>query len=106
MVPLFMVPAAIGVAGMLVYAVGLPDQQLHARPGRDWRGVQDAHLDDAAKDLGVFNVANVGPRWLAPFAGAALIGGAPKDYEMLCLAAAALTFLGALASLPVNKVRR
>jgi hypothetical protein len=78
MVPLFMVPAAIGVAGMLVYAVGLPDQQLHARPGRDWRGVQDADLDDAAKDLGVFNVADVGPQGLAPFVGAALIGGAPR----------------------------
>jgi MFS family permease len=61
--------------------------------------------EDAAKDLGVFNIANAGPQSLAPFVGAALIGGAAKNYDLLYLTAAALTFLGALAILPVKKVR-
>ncbi|WP_081844388.1 MFS transporter [Cellulomonas sp. URHE0023] len=61
--------------------------------------------DDAAKDLGVFNIANAGPQSLAPFLGAFLIGGAAKNYDLLYLTAAALTFLGALAIVPVKKVK-
>jgi MFS family permease len=61
--------------------------------------------DDCAKDLGVFNIANAGPQSLAPFVGAVLIGGAAKNYDLLYLVAAALTFLGALAIIPVKKVK-
>lgn len=61
--------------------------------------------DDAAKDLGVFNIANAGPQSLAPFVGAVLIGGAAKNYDLLYIAAAVLTFLGALAIMRVKGVR-
>ena len=61
--------------------------------------------ENAAKDLGVFNIANAAPQSLAPFLGAALIGGAAKDYSLLYVVAAALTFLGALAIIPVKKVK-
>jgi MFS family permease len=61
---------------------------------------------DNAKDLGVFNIANAAPQTLAPFLGAALIAlGAGKNYDALYVVAAALTFLGALAIMPVRKVR-
>ena len=54
--------------------------------------------------LVVFNIANAGPQSLAPFVGAFLIGGGAKNDDLLYLAAAALTFVGALAILPVRKV--
>jgi MFS family permease len=60
--------------------------------------------ENSAKDLGVFNIANAAPQSLAPFVGAALIGGAAKNYDLLYLSAAALTFLGACAIIPVKKV--
>jgi MFS family permease len=63
------------------------------------------HPEDNAKDLGVFNIANAGPQSLAPFVGAVLIGGAAKNYDLLYVVAAALTFLGALAIVPVKKVK-
>ncbi len=61
--------------------------------------------EDSAKDLGVFNIANAGPQSLAPFLGAILIGGAAKNYDLLYLTAAALTLVGALAIIPVKKVK-
>jgi hypothetical protein len=60
---------------------------------------------DAAKDLGVFNIANAAPQSLAPFLGALLIAGAAKNYDLLYISAAVLTFLGACAIIPVKKVR-
>jgi MFS family permease len=64
------------------------------------------HPEDNAKDLGVFNIANAAPQTLAPFLGAILLAvGAGKNYNLLYLTAAALTFLGALAIIPVRKVR-
>jgi MFS family permease len=61
--------------------------------------------ENTAKDLGVFNIANAAPQSLAPFLGAALIAGAAKNYSLLYVVAAALTFLGALAIIPVKKVK-
>lgn len=62
--------------------------------------------EDNAKDLGVFNIANAAPQSLAPFLGAVLLGiGAGQNYDLLYIAAAVLTFLGALAIIPVKKVR-
>ena len=64
------------------------------------------HPEDNAKDLGVFNIANAGPQSVAPFLGAGLLAvGAGQNYTLLYLTAAALTFLGALAILPVKKVK-
>jgi len=61
---------------------------------------------DNAKDLGVFNIANAAPQTLAPLLGAALIAiGAGKNYDTLYLTAAALTLIGALAIIPVKKVK-
>lgn len=61
--------------------------------------------DDAAKDLGVFNIANAGPQSVAPFLGALLIAGPAQNYDRLYLGAALLVFLGALAIVPVKKVK-
>jgi MFS family permease len=62
--------------------------------------------DDSAKDLGVFNIANAGPQSLAPLLGAGLLAvGAGQNYNLLYMTAAALTFLGALAIIPVKKVK-
>jgi MFS family permease len=64
------------------------------------------HPEDNAKDLGVFNIANAMPQTLAPFLGAILLAvGAGKNYSLLYISAAILTFLGALAILPVKKVK-
>jgi MFS family permease len=60
---------------------------------------------DSAKDLGVFNIANAAPQSLAPFLGAALIAGAAKNYDLLYIVAAVLTFLGALAIMKVRTVK-
>jgi len=61
--------------------------------------------EDCGKDLGVFNIANAGPQSIAPFIGAALIAGAAKNYDLLYVTAAVLTFLGAVAILPIKKVK-
>jgi hypothetical protein len=64
------------------------------------------HPEDNAKDLGVFNIANAMPQTLAPFLGAILLTvGAGKNYPLLYMTAAVLTFVGALAIIPVRKVR-
>jgi MFS family permease len=63
------------------------------------------HPENNAKDLGVFNIANAMPQTLAPLLGAVLLGvGAGRNYDLLYLTAAVLTFLGALAIIPVKKV--
>lgn len=62
--------------------------------------------DEAAKDLGVFNIALAGPQALAPAVAAALIGtGGGNNYVLMLIGAAVLAFLGALAILPVKAVR-
>jgi MFS family permease len=62
--------------------------------------------DDAAKDLGVLNIANAGPQTLAPAIGAVLIGTAGgHNYGLLLGIAAAVAVVGALAIVPVRKVR-
>jgi MFS family permease len=64
------------------------------------------HPEDNAKDLGVFNIANAAPQSLAPFLGATLLTvGAGQNYTLLYSTAAVLTLLGALAILPVKKVK-
>jgi MFS family permease len=61
--------------------------------------------EDSAKDLGVFNIANAAPQSLAPALGAVLIGIGTKNYDLLYATAGVLTFLGALAIIPIRKVK-
>jgi len=60
--------------------------------------------EDAARDMGVLNVANAGPQIVAPFVASAVvsIGG---GYTPLFLVAAVLSVLGALAVRPIRSVR-
>ncbi|WP_282692690.1 MFS transporter [Streptomyces sp. CC208A] len=60
--------------------------------------------EDAARDMGVLNIANAGPQIVAPFVASAVvsIGG---GYTPLFLLAAALSVLGALAVRPIRSVR-
>ncbi|WP_053725351.1 MFS transporter [Streptomyces sp. WM6378] len=60
--------------------------------------------EDAARDMGVLNVANAGPQIVAPFA-ASLIVTVSGGYTALFLAGAALSVLGALAVRPIRSVR-
>ncbi|MFH9738858.1 MFS transporter [Streptomyces roseolus] len=59
--------------------------------------------EDAARDMGVLNIANAGPQIVAPFVASAVvsIGG----YTPLFLVAAVLSVLGALAVRPIRSVR-
>lgn len=62
--------------------------------------------EDSAKDLGVFNIAMAGPQVLAPGAAALILGlGSGTDYDLMLTVAAGIAVLGALAILPVKKVR-
>ncbi len=59
--------------------------------------------EDAARDMGVLNIANAGPQIVAPFIASVIVsvGG----YTTLFLVAAALAVLGALAVRPIRSVR-
>nr|WP_244282895.1 MFS transporter [Streptomyces flavidovirens] len=60
--------------------------------------------EDAARDMGVLNIANAGPQIIAPFVASAVVtvlGG----YTPLFLVGGALSLLGALAILPIRGVR-
>ena len=62
--------------------------------------------DEAAKDLGVFNIALAVPQAIAPALGAALIGiGAGQNYDLMLTIATVCGILGAVAILPVKGVR-
>ncbi|MEU9192115.1 MFS transporter [Streptomyces hundungensis] len=60
--------------------------------------------EDAARDMGVLNIANAGPQIVAPFA-ASLIVSVSGGYTALFLVGAALSVLGALAVRPIRSVR-
>ncbi len=60
--------------------------------------------EDAARDLGVLNIANAGPQVLAPLL-AALIISHLGGYRVLFLAGGCCGIIGALAVLPVRSVR-
>ncbi|MFE4311324.1 MFS transporter [Streptomyces sp. NPDC056891] len=60
--------------------------------------------EDAARDMGVLNVANAGPQIVAPFA-ASLVVSLSGGYTALFLIAAVLSVLGALAVRPIRSVR-
>ncbi|KOV65489.1 MFS transporter [Streptomyces sp. MMG1121] len=60
--------------------------------------------EDAARDLGVLNIANAGPQVVAPFVASAVVT-ALGGYTPLFLFGGALSLLGALAILPIRGVR-
>ncbi|MER6998206.1 MFS transporter [Streptomyces sp. NPDC000410] len=60
--------------------------------------------EDAARDMGVLNVANAGPQIIAPFVASVIVSVA-GGYTTLFLVAAALSVLGALAVRPIRTVR-
>ncbi|MER8187590.1 MFS transporter [Kitasatospora sp. NPDC094015] len=60
--------------------------------------------EDAARDMGVLNIASAGPQIVAPFVAAAVIGHL-GGYTALFLAGGALALLGALAIVPIRNVR-
>ncbi|RVW01155.1 MFS transporter [Rhodococcus xishaensis] len=63
--------------------------------------------ENIAKDLGIFNIANAAPQSLAPLFGAGLlaIGSGGQNYTLLYIVSAVVALLGAVAILPVKKVR-
>lgn len=60
--------------------------------------------EDAARDLGVLNIANAGPQVLAPLL-AALIIGHLGGYRVLFIAGGCCGLIGAAAVMPVRSVR-
>ncbi|MBB4949362.1 MFS family permease [Kitasatospora gansuensis] len=59
--------------------------------------------EDAARDMGVLNIANAGPQILAPFVASAVVG--LGGYTPLFVLGALLSVLGALAVRPIRSVR-
>ncbi|WP_052434721.1 MFS transporter [Streptacidiphilus melanogenes] len=59
--------------------------------------------EDAARDMGVLNVANAGPQIVAPFVASTLVG--LGGYDLLFAAGGVLAVLGALAIRPIRSVR-
>ncbi|MFF2507759.1 MFS transporter [Streptomyces sp. NPDC058067] len=58
---------------------------------------------DAARDLGVLNIANAGPQIIAPFVASLVVGAA--GYNALYLAGALIILAGALSVAPIKSVR-
>ncbi|GAA1574679.1 MFS transporter [Actinomadura kijaniata] len=59
---------------------------------------------DAARDMGVLNIANAGPQIVSPFVASVIINSL-GGYSSLYIVAAVLAVAGALAILPVRSVR-
>ncbi|MET8751230.1 MFS transporter [Streptomyces sp. NPDC004667] len=62
------------------------------------------HAEDAARDMGVLNIANAGPQIVAPFI-ASVIVSVSGGYTALFVIAAVLAVAGALAVRPIRGVR-
>ncbi|MFF8835228.1 MFS transporter [Streptomyces sp. NPDC015130] len=60
--------------------------------------------EDAARDMGVLNVANAGPQIIAPFVASLVVSLSGGGYTVLFLVAALLSVLGALAVRPIRGV--
>ena len=61
-------------------------------------------IQDAARDMGVLNIANAGPQVVAPFIAAAVIGHL-GGYPALFACAGIIAIAGAVAIIPVRSVR-
>ncbi|MER5308792.1 MFS transporter [Streptomyces sp. NPDC002773] len=60
--------------------------------------------DDAARDMGVLNIANAGPQIIAPFMASVVVASF-GGYTALFVTGAVITVLGALSVLPIRSVR-
>ena len=60
---------------------------------------------DAAKDLGMFNIANALPQSVAPALGPLILALGHGDYTWLFIVAGAVAFLSSIAILPLKGVR-
>jgi hypothetical protein len=60
--------------------------------------------EDAARDMGVLNIANAGPQVVAPFIAAAVIGHF-GGYPALFAGAGLIAIAGAITIIPVRSVR-
>jgi MFS family permease len=60
---------------------------------------------DAAKDLGMFNIANALPQSVAPALGPLILMLGRGDYTWLFIAAGAIAFMSSIAILPLKGVR-
>jgi len=60
---------------------------------------------DAAKDLGLFNIANALPQSVAPAIAPAILALSGGDYVWLFIVAGGIAFLGSIAILPLRTVR-
>jgi hypothetical protein len=60
---------------------------------------------DAAKDLGMFNIANALPQSVAPALGPLILMLSRGDYTWLFIAAGAVAFMSSIAILPLKGVR-
>ncbi|MEU3745719.1 MULTISPECIES: MFS transporter [Streptomyces] len=61
--------------------------------------------EDAARDMGVLNIANAGPQVIAPFVASLVVSLSGGGYTALFVVAAVLSVLGALAVRPIRGVR-
>ncbi|MEU4985362.1 MFS transporter [Streptomyces sp. NPDC021969] len=59
---------------------------------------------DAARDMGVLNIANAGPQIIAPFMASVVVASL-GGYTALFVTGAVITILGALAVVPIRGVR-
>jgi MFS family permease len=61
-------------------------------------------VENAARDLGILNIANAGPQVLAPFVASVIIS-AMGGYRTLFVVALVLVAIGALCVRPIRSVR-
>ena len=62
------------------------------------------NIENAARDLGILNIANAGPQVLAPFV-ASIVISALGGYRTLFIAALVIVVIGALCVRPIRSVR-
>ncbi len=91
----FLVGMAIGGLGFGMYVAVELALVVDVLPDRD----------NAAKDLGVFNFAGAVPFSLAPAVAPAILAVGGGSYSVLYVAAGVFALLGAVAILPVKRVR-
>ncbi|WP_019548319.1 MFS transporter [Streptomyces sulphureus] len=100
--------AFAGSFGVFVAAVALCGVGFGAYLSVDLALVADVlpSRETAARDLGVFNIANALPQTLAPALAPAVLGvGGGDNYPLLFLLAACSAMLGAVAVQPIRGVR-
>ena len=105
-VALVMIAIANGVGGYLV-GMALSGVGFGMYMAVDLALVVDVlpGADSAAKDLGVLNIAGALPFALAPALAPVVLGLSDNSYSALYLVAGACALLGAVAIIPIRRVR-